>query len=416
MKVLYVVPYVPSQIRVRPYNLIRHLSERGHEVTVLTLWSHKEEQEDLNRLRNEGYQVRSIYLPRSRSMFNCLKALPTSLPLQSVYSWQPELGELLVALAQQSGAKAGYDILHVEHLRGVRYGLFYKSYSSKNEKRLPVIWDSVDSISLLFKQAAVQSKNWFSRWLTRFESRRTGRYEHWLVDQFDHVLITSEKDKQAVLPEGQNRRCSSSVSVLPNGVDLDYFKPDERIVRDPASLVISGKMSYHANVAMVLFFIHEIMPLIWKHRPDVKVNVVGKDPPREIQALGQNPAVHVTGTVDDIRPFLQRATISVVPILYGAGIQNKVLEAMACTTPVVSTPQGVSALSILPDRDVLIAQEPEGFANSVLDLLKSPVRQRQVGMAGRRYVETYHQWNHIAAQLEEIYLHSAELVKGGVNI
>jgi sugar transferase (PEP-CTERM/EpsH1 system associated) len=412
MKILYVIPYVPSLIRVRPYNLIKHLSERGHEVTVLTLWSHQDEIEDLNRLREECYQVRSVHLSRARSMLNCLRAIPTRLPLQSVYCWQPELAGLLVALAHQPNGEPAYDILHIEHLRGVRYGLYYRSNKSNSDKRLPVVWDSVDSISLLFKQAAVQSKNWVSRWLTRFESRRTDQFERWLVDQFDHVLITSEQDKQAVLVGRPDQSGASSISVLPNGVDLDYFKPDERIMRDPTNLVISGKMSYHANVTMVHYFIREIMPLVWKHCPDVKVTVVGKDPPREIQALGQNPAIHITGTVKDIRPFLQKATISVVPILYGAGIQNKVLEAMACATPVVSTPQAVSALSTLPGRDVLVAQGSEQFARTVLDLLNDPAHQRQLGLAGRRYVEAYHHWDNIAAQLEKIYTQCIETLNG----
>lgn len=236
-----------------------------------------------------------------------------------------------------------------------------------------------------------------------FEYRRTDRYERWLVDQFDHVLITSEQDRQAMLAGSPVKTGSTSISVLANGVDLDYFKPDPEIPRDPATVVISGKMSYHANVAMVLHFIREIMPLVWNQRPDVKVTVVGKDPPREIQALAQNPVVHVTGTVKDIRPFIQKATLSVVPILYGAGIQNKVLEAMACATPVISSPQAVSALSLKPGQDVLIAQEPERFARTVLELLDDPRRQHELGVAGRRYVEMHHNWNQIAGQLEEIY-------------
>jgi glycosyltransferase involved in cell wall biosynthesis len=217
------------------------------------------------------------------------------------------------------------------------------------------------------------------------------------------VLITSDQDRQALLSDSPATPGSSRVSVLPNGVDLDYFKPDNSVMRQPATLVISGKMSYHANVSMVLHFIQEIMPLIWGQRPDVKVTVVGKDPPREIKDLEQNPLIRVTGTVKDIRPFLQEATLSVVPILYGAGIQNKVLEAMACATPVVSTPQAISALSLRPEQDILVAQKPDKFARVVLELLDDPARQREFGLAGRHYVESHHNWDHIAAHLEDIY-------------
>ncbi len=405
MKILYLVPNVPSLIRVRPYNLIKKLASRGHQLTVLTLWSSLEDKQDLSRFTDECYQVKGVYLSRLRSLVNCLLAVPSRIPLQAVFCWQPQLSGELIALAQQSGGGPAYDILHVEHLRGARYGLAIKLRKEKALQQLPIVWDSVDSIGLLFKQAAVQSKSRFSRWLSYFESRRTERYERWLVGQFDRVLITSEQDRQAILqgsPAGPAN--PGAVTVLPNGVDLDYFAPDPAVQRDPATLVISGKMSYHANVAMVLHLVREIMPLVWRERPDVKLNVVGKAPPREVRALGQNPAVQVTGAVDDIRPFLQEATLSVTPILYGAGIQNKVLEAMACATPVISTPQAISALSAKPGRDVLIAQEPPEFARQVLQALDEPGRRMELGLAGRRYVEAHHDWNQIAAQLEQIYL------------
>lgn len=403
MKILFLVPYVPNLIRVRPYNLIRHLSERGHTITLLTLWTSETEREDLDKLQGICSEVRSVHLPRARSLVNCLAALPTRAPLQSVYCWQPELAAELFDLAQPAGGKPAYDILHIEHLRGSRYGLYLKSMPANGRRRLPVVWDSVDSISLLFKQAAVQSKSWFSRWLTRLEYHRTARYERWLAGQFDRVLITSEQDKHALLNGQAGQTGSASVSVLPNGVDLDYFRPDDDARRDPATLVISGKMSYHANVTMTYHFVQEIMPLVWKRRPDVKVTIVGKDPPHEILALGRNPAVQVTGTVKDIRPYLRKAALSVVPMLYGAGIQNKVLEAMACGTPVISTPQAISALSAQPGRDVLIADGSQRFAQVVLETLDDPATQRRVGAAGRRYVEAKHNWDQIAGQLEEIY-------------
>lgn len=403
MKILFLVPYVPNLIRVRPYNLIKHLSARGHAVTLLTLWTSESEREDLNKLQDICSEVRFVHLPRVRSLSNCLAALPTRAPLQSVYCWQPELAAGLLELAQPAEGKPDYDILHIEHLRGSRYGLYLNSMPVNGRRRLPVVWDSVDSISLLFKQAAVQSKSWLSRWLTRLEYHRTEPYERWLSGQFDRVLITSEQDKRAILNGQTHQTGPASVSVLPNGVDLDYFRPDDAAQRDPATLVISGKMSYHANVTMAYHFVQEIMPLVWKYRPDVKVTVVGKDPPREILALGRNPAVQVTGTVKDIRPYLQKAALSVVPMRYGAGIQNKVLEAMACGTPVVSTPQAVSALSAQPGRDVLIAEGSQRFAQVVLEALDDPAQQRRIGEAGRRYVEANHNWDEIACQLEDIY-------------
>ena len=149
--------------------------------------------------------------------------------------------------------------------------------------------------------------------------------------------------------------------------------------------------------------VNEIMPLVWERKPEVNLCIVGKDPAREIMDLTQNPAITVTGTVDDIRPYLQTATIAVAPIQYGAGIQNKVLEAMACGTPVIATSKAISALEVHPGRDLLVIEEPSEFAESILSLLDDQEQQRKIGAAGRRYVKQHHNWDHIAAPLEEIY-------------
>ncbi len=135
--------------------------------------------------------------------------------------------------------------------------------------------------------------------------------------------------------------------------------------------------------------------------------MVGKDPPAEILALGSQSNIEVTGTVSDIRPFLQKATVAVAPLTYGAGIQNKVLEAMACGTPVVTTPKAVAALDIAHGRELLVAETEEQFAEAALALLNQPEVGRQIGMNGRLYVEKCHHWADIAAQLENIYLEAA---------
>ena len=402
-KILFVVPYAPNLIRVRPYNLIRQLSQRGNQVTVLTLWTEEHERDSLEQLKAHADQVLAVRLPRWRSLWNCFAALPTSQPLQTVYCWEPALTRLINPLIENGNGRHAFDVIHVEHLRGARYGLYLKSLFAGRKPALPIVWDSVDSISLLFRQAMLRSKSLFSRSLTRFELGRTQAYEAWLVRQFDRVAVTSPADRQALLgllPEGEQ---PPPISVLPNGVDLDYFKPGESILRELDTLVISGKMSYHANVTMVLHFVQEIMPLVWDRRPGARVLVVGKDPSREIQALSADSRITVTGTVEHLPPYLQKASLAVAPIAYGAGIQNKVLEAMACQTPVVASPQAVSALNVRPGQDLIVAQEPAAFAGEILNLLDDPNLQQRVGQAGRAYVEAHHHWYAVAGRFEELY-------------
>ncbi len=292
--------------------------------------------------------------------------------------------------------------VHVEHLRGARYGL--RLLPELADSAVPVVWDSVDSISYLFRQTVDRSPHGLRRVLTQLELQRTEWYEGYLVNSFDHVLVTSKTDKKALEELGHLAApAADKVAVLNNGVDLAYFMPEPGLQREPATLVVSGKLSYHANVNMVLHLVQNVMPLIWAERPEVRLCVVGKNPPREILALGENPAVVVTGTVPDIRPYLQQATVAVAPITYGAGIQNKVLEAMACGTPVVATSKAVSALDILLGEDVLVADDAQQLARAVLQLLSSRDLQKKIGDAGRRYVENHHSWKAIAEKLEAIY-------------
>lgn len=366
----------------------------------MTLYTDEHERADYERLASEGYIVNALRLARARSLWNCVAAIPTRTPLQAVYAWQPELAQQLRKLTDRRNGKRSFDVIHVEHLRGVRYALDIKA----GKAHIPVVWDSVDCITHLFKQSAERSKRAFSRWLTKFELSRTARYEGWLTSQFDRTLVTSLADKEALVSLANTGKNDLPVSVIPNGVNLDYFSPGNDDARQPDTLVVSGKMSYHANVSMVLHLAQHILPRVWAQKPEVKLWVVGKDPPKEIQALAENPAITVTGTVVDIRPYLQQASVAVAPLTYGAGIQNKVLEAMSAATPVVVSRLAVAALAAHPGQEILVANDAEDFALRVLELLNNKPFQRQVGQAGRRYVEKFHQWDTIAGQLEGVYL------------
>jgi len=451
MNILYIVPNPPSLVRVRPYNLIRHLCARGHQITVATVWSNEEEHSDLEHLRAQGIAVIEAPLPKGQIVRNLLRALATGAPLQAYYAYSPTLAQQIQRLLTSVEGQQ-FDLIHIEHLRGAQYGLAIRKPAARlrtgSRFAIPMVWDSVDCITYLFEQAAAHSRSRKGRLMARLELARTRRHEARLVRQFDRVLVTSDVDRQAltdlalrftfrVSRSVQLATCNPSISsarrfqretitVIPNGVDLGYFTPTDE-PRETNTLVITGKMSYHANVTAVLHLVNDIMPHVWAQRPDVKVWIVGKDPPPEVRALagdGGRPrcpepcpeprrravegsavggGVTVAGTVPDIRPYLRRSAIAVAPIRYGAGIQNKVLEAMACATPVVASCQAVSALKATDGEHLLVAEDAATFAQHILDLLADQALQRRLGRAGRRYVEQHHDWDRIAERLEQIY-------------
>lgn len=223
-----------------------------------------------------------------------------------------------------------------------------------------------------------------------------------MLERYPRVLMTSPQDQAALIDLSTTPQAKERIVVLPNGVDLDYFAPMD-IPRDPATLIFSGKMSYHANVAAAETLINQIMPLIWHQMPEVKLLIVGKDPPDHLRAQTEDNRITITGFVPDIRPYLAQATISVLPMQYGVGIQNKALEAMAMVTPVISTPQSVSALQAQIGQDVVVAETPEVMAQQVITLLNDIILRESIGRAGRHYVEKYHNWDEIAEKLETIY-------------
>lgn len=399
MKILFIVPYVPNLVRVRPYNLIRYLVRQGHSVTLATLYSTNQEKNELEHLKNIVDQIIALPLPVSRSFLNVAQAVLSRDPLQTAYCWNPQLQHLIHH--QLTDAKIPFDVVHIEHLRGVRYGLAIKEVARK--MKTPLIWDSVDNITYLFKQSSVQSKRLINRWITRFELGRTARFETWVVDQFERVLVTSPNDRQAFIELNPSQKSQERIKVLPNGVDLEYFTPDAQIMRRPDTLVVTGKMSYHANVTMVMSFVQDILPLVWQSKPDVRLQIVGKDPPTQLQALNKDPRIEVTGTVPDVRPYLRQATIAVAPVPYGAGIQNKVLEAMACATPVISSSQAIAALTVEPDTEILVSDQPEVFAQKIVNLLDDSQLRTQIGKGGLEYVRRCHNWNSIVSDLVETY-------------
>jgi len=401
MNVLFVAPYAPNRVRTRPFHLIRGLAQRGHAVTVATLWTGPEERETLEDLRPFCRDLWVRRLPRARSAWNCLLALPSDQPLQSVYGWQPSLLRLVEARLEADGHR--FDVIHVEHLRGARYGLVLRPVLSRFGSPPPIVWDSVDCISLLFQQAAQQSRSVFSRWVTRFEAGRTARLEGRLLAEFDQVLATSEFDAQALRNLSNGRRPPRPVSVLGNGVDADYFVPGDPAGRVANRLIMTGKMSYHANVTMAVEFVTNILPRVAERHPDVELWIVGKDPAREVSHLARAGRVHVTGTVPDVRPYLRTAAVAVAPLSYGAGVQNKVLEAMASGTPTVISDIAARGLSLKADQQAWVRAGATAFAEGVSDLLSSPETCARLGEAGRRYVQQHHDWGQITLRLEEIY-------------
>lgn len=388
MRVLFVTPYVPSPVRVRSYYWIKYLAALGHEIVLATLVDGHEAEASLAELRKVCVRVLAVASSPSRMVWNALKALPGGEPIQLACMRHPAL-ERLIGTELSRGT---FDVAHVEHLRGAAF--------AEAIAGVPIVFDAVDSISLLFEQTQRLGPRLQDRLMARLDRRRTERFEASILDRFARVLVTAAADADHLVRLAG--RPARPPVVLPNAVDLTYFRPASD-PRETATLLFVGKMSYHANIAAARFLVQDVMPVVWRDRPETVVRIVGQAPDRSVRALAGDERVTVTGRVADLRPWLGRATLSVCPMPYGVGVQNKVLEAMATATPVVAAAQAARALMAMPGRDLVVADAAEEFGRQILALLASPERRAELGLRGRAHVEAHYSGEALAARLESTY-------------
>jgi glycosyltransferase involved in cell wall biosynthesis len=215
------------------------------------------------------------------------------------------------------------------------------------------------------------------------------------------VCATSGEDAAAL--EQLAGLSAGAVEVVSNGVNAAYFAPGDQ--READTVIFSGKMSYHANAAAARYFIKNIWPLVRFARPNARLWVVGSRPPQDLIEVSGKHGIKVTGQVADMRDYLRRASVAVAPMVYSVGIQNKVLEAMACATPVVAT--GDIQRSIEAETGValeLVAPgNPTDFAGKVVDLLQNPKDASALGERGRDFVTTNYTWEKAANRLEQLW-------------
>ena len=399
MRILFVTPYPPSRIRVRGYGFLTQL-QRAHEVTVMVQCASEQELADVEKLRGQGYEALVVQESKIRSARRSAMALFNSLPLQAAYARSTRFTQAVHQLCTQRP----FDVVHVEHLRGIA-SMQQMAHSH------PLVWDAVDCISLLCKHAIAAGPSRAVRMMAALEHQRTRHYEAQILSRLKHTVVTSERDRQAMIEllrthtrnlTRDDAELGAGISVIANGVDLEYFRPLQ-LERRRFNLVFSGKMSYHANVATALYLYHQIMPLIWQQRPEATLTIVGNKPPKTIQALGNDPRVEVTGYVEDMRPYVGQAEIMLSPMVYSVGIQNKVLEAMALGTPVVVAAQAAAALGTEPGRDLLVATSAQDFAGATLRLMDDADLRMSLSQHGRTYVEQQHNWHMVTSRLVDVY-------------
>ncbi len=387
MRILYLaqrVPYPPDRgDKITTFHEIRHLA-RHHEVAVACLADGEKDLDNLEGLAPFVSSVDAVPLRPRRARLRALGALPLRTPLTVAYFNERELHRRVEARM----AAAPFDAI-VVYSSGVAQ--FVEKYTD-----VPRIMQFADLDSLKWQQYA-DKVGFPRRWVYALEARRLLRYEQFLATSFSHSLVCTPRemrDFHALIP-------GAPVSCVSNGVDLAFFSPGE-LPREEKSLVFTGIMDYFPNVDGVLWFCREVLPLVRQQVPAATFTICGSRPNAAVADLARLPGVTVTGRVPDVRPYLARAGVGVVPLRIARGIQNKLLEAMAMGLPTVATTAAFEGVEAEKDRDLLVADEPRDFAAAVVRLLADQDLRRQMGQAARACVVANYRWEDQLKRLDRV--------------
>jgi len=388
LKILYLChrfPFPPQRGgKIRPFNMIRHLSSSGHAVTVASLARSPGEADAARGIASycAGYEIAEVREPIQ--LARMVARLPTTIPSSMGYFHSPALARQVRGLL----ARQYFDLIFVhcssvaQHVAGVR--------------GVPKILDFGDMDSQKWLEYARYKPFPLSAgyWL---EGKKLERAERRLARRFDFCTATTRAEWETL----ESFRTGTPSDWFPNGVDSAYFAP-ARAAYKADTLCFVGRMDYYPNQECMLDFCANVMPRIQARRPQAKLRIVGADPSPAVRRLEQLPGVSVTGSVPDVRPYLQGSALMVAPLNIARGTQNKILEAMACGIPVVTSRVAAGGVDAVPGEHFLVADNAEEYAAAVLRILEKPDERMQLALAARSRVLSHHAWERSMQRLDRI--------------
>ena len=387
MNILYLChrfPYPPKRGgKIRPFNIIRHLSER-HEVTVCSLVRSDEEAREGAGLAAHCHRYEMARVWNPAQTLRMVARLPTPVPSSMGYFYSGGLAGAIRRLC----ASESFDLVfvhcssvaqYVEDLRGVPKILDFGDMDS--QKWLEYV---------AYKPFPMKAGYWL-------EGRKLEREERRLAGRFDLCTATTRAEWQTLEGYGTG----AATAWFPNGVDSDFFSPDGTAY-DPERISFVGRMDYYPNQECMFDFCERVWPRIRARLPRMHLDIVGADPSPAVRRLAELPGVTVTGSVPDVRPYVRRSVAMVAPLNIARGTQNKILESMAMGVPVVSSPIAAGGVDAEPGVHLAVASTPDDYVEAVVRLSTDPGERDRLARAGRERMLSHHAWPRSMERLDGI--------------
>jgi sugar transferase (PEP-CTERM/EpsH1 system associated) len=375
--------------KIRTYNILRELA-RQHSVTLFTFYAaHANDQHPaLNQIFEKAICI-PLSLPAPKSAGELLDYAGYLFTLESYnlmkYCRPQVCSELRSLLEQQK-----FDVILCDFI--------FATPAIPWDVPCPKVLFTHNVESMIWKRHYQVASNPLWKALSWREWKTMERAERMYLNKADHVLAVSETDRDILL----KLLDPSKLTVIPTGVDVDFFqpRPGKEI---PNSLVFTGSMDWLPNEDAIFSFVEQVLPRIREQVPDVSLCVVGRKPSQRLKDLAvREKNIQLTGWVEDVRPYLARGAVCIVPLRIGGGTRLKIFEAMAMAKAVVSTKVGAEGLPVRHGEDVLLAESVEEFARHAVELLRNPARRRQIGTAGHKTVTENYAWPSVALEFAEV--------------
>ena len=394
MKILVLAPDIPATSGMpgspRLFNLCRELSPR-HEILLLTYCSSQ-----------ERYQT-FLNDPTTQRVFTRVELLPDPPPSPGWWGQQWHRVQLAMHFETRYRQATYYRSIRdrirtlcaLEHIELIHVDLLTMTQYVDPAMNIPAIVDMHDSMTLVCRRQLSSLHNWNTRFHAFVRLIRSLRLEGSLGDTFDLIITNSIVDEGVI--KGLSRK--SNTLTITNGVDMEYFSPDSSM-EEADKIVFTGVMGFGPNEDAALHFVHDIFPLVKAKRPQAQFWIVGSQPSERVKDLSRISGVYVTDKVDDVRPYVRSAKVFVCPLRMGSGVKNKILAAMAMQKATVATSISLDGLNFSDNRELLLADDPQDFADKVVYLLTDEEKACQLGANGLLGVQYQYSWAAMGKELE----------------